>query len=64
MTDSKPESKAVPSPIEERRCPGEAYAISPAVCQGRQKRNYEKCEGCPFKGPAAAPAMTLTGRRK
>jgi hypothetical protein len=67
MPEKKKAARKPPSPPPDpnkRRCPGEAYDITPAVCAGRQKRNYEKCEDCPFKGPIPAPSTVLTGRRK
>ena len=35
-------------------CPGERYAISPAVCKARRERNYPRCRGCVFN-PTAEP---------
>ena len=29
-------------------CPGERYAISPAICKARRERNYPRCRGCIF----------------
>ena len=33
----------------ERRCPGEKYAISEAVCRGRIARHYPKCKSCKWR---------------
>ena len=35
-------------------CPGERYAISPAICKARRERNYPRCRGCVFN-PDAQP---------
>ena len=47
-------------PPEERRCPGEKYAISESICQGRVARHYPKCKQCKWRqgagGEANAPA--------
>jgi len=44
-------------------CPGERYAISPAICKARRERNYPRCRGCVFNpgaesGEAAGTAVT------
>jgi len=50
-------------------CPGERYAISPAVCRARRERNYPRCRGCVFnpEGEAgeesAAPATPVETTR-
>ena len=46
------------------QCPDEKYKITIAVCAARQKRHYEKCEGCPNRKPSSTPSMALTGRRR
>ena len=49
----------MPSP-DERRCPGEKYAISEPVCRGRAARHFPKCKECRWKsGDAAGPAAPL-----
>lgn len=32
-----------------RRCPGEKYDITPAICRGRQAQSYSKCNGCKWR---------------
>ena len=41
-----------------RQCPGEAYKISDAVCQQRQRHHYPKCPGCRWHAAADAPNQT------
>ncbi len=41
--------------MEERRCPGERYTITPTICKGRQKRRYPKCLGCPHRSSETFP---------
>jgi len=45
-------------PKGERRCPGEKYAISEAVCRGRIARHYPKCKTCKWREVTAGPAQT------
>jgi len=45
-----------PSPQDERRCPGEKYAISEAVCRARIARHYPKCKDCKWREVTAGPA--------
>jgi phosphomannomutase len=33
-----------------RRCPGEKYAITEAVCRGRTHRHFPKCKDCKWRG--------------
>jgi len=45
-----------------RYCPGEErIRISDAVCFGRQRNNFPKCKGCPFRDQAE-PAVSPAGR--
>ena len=44
-----------------RRCPGETYNISDAVCRQRQKRHYPKCPGCKWHQTPADPRVRLGG---
>ncbi len=44
-----------PNPQDERRCPGEKYAISEAVCRGRIARHYPKCKDCKWREVTAGP---------
>ncbi|MFO8013752.1 MAG: phosphomannomutase/phosphoglucomutase, partial [Phycisphaerae bacterium] len=44
-----------PKPQDERRCPGEKYAISEAVCRGRIARHYPKCKDCKWREVTAGP---------
>ncbi len=43
-------------PSEERRCPGEKYAITEAVCRARRDRHYPKCKSCKWND--AAPSAS------
>ncbi|MBL7140323.1 MAG: phosphomannomutase/phosphoglucomutase [Planctomycetes bacterium] len=45
-----------PSPSDERKCPGEKYAISEAVCRGRITRHFPKCKTCKWREVTAGPA--------
>jgi phosphomannomutase len=44
------------SPDDTRRCPGEKYGISDAVCHGRRARHFPKCKTCKWGDTAAAEA--------
>ena len=46
------------NPSGERRCPGESYAISEAVCRARIARHYPKCKECPWREVTAGPDET------
>ena len=35
-----------PERDDERRCPGEKYSITPAICRARQRNHYPKCLLC------------------
>ena len=44
-------------PSNSRRCPGEKYAISEAVCRGRLQRHFPKCKECKWReAPADSSA--------
>jgi len=43
-----------PTPDDERRCPGEKYGISEAVCRARIARHYPKCKKCKWRDAAVA----------
>ncbi len=43
--------------VEERTCPGERYAISPAICRTRQRNQYPKCLLCRHRDPELAGTM-------
>jgi len=47
-----------PPPEAERRCPGEKYAVSEAVCRARIARHYPKCKNCKWREATAGPAET------
>jgi len=36
-------------PTDERRCPGEKYGITEAVCRGRITRHFPKCRDCKWR---------------
>ena len=36
-------------PADQRRCPGEKYAISESICEGRQTRHFPKCKTCKWR---------------
>jgi alanine racemase len=36
-------------PADQRRCPGEKYAITDAVCRGRIARHFPKCKECKWR---------------
>lgn len=38
-------------PTDERRCPGEKYGITEAVCRGRITRHFPKCKDCKWREP-------------
>ncbi|HHT9121163.1 MAG TPA: phosphomannomutase/phosphoglucomutase [Candidatus Hypogeohydataceae bacterium YC41] len=40
---------------EERRCPGEKYTITLAICKGRQKRRYPRCLNCQHRSVERFP---------
>ncbi|MBE3099870.1 MAG: phosphomannomutase/phosphoglucomutase [Planctomycetes bacterium] len=40
---------------ESRRCPGEKYAISEAVCGARTARHFPKCKECKWRDQPGAP---------
>ena len=44
VADEKDENS--PGRGEERRCPGEKYSITPAICRARQRNHYPKCLLC------------------
>jgi len=41
-------------------CPGERYAISPAICKARRERNYPRCRGCVFNPDSETGDDTAT----
>jgi phosphomannomutase len=43
-------------PSDERRCPGEKYAITEAVCRARRDRHYPKCKDCKWNAEATEAA--------
>ena len=47
------------TPDDKRRCPGEKYAISEAVCRGRIMRHYPKCKTCKWHDATAAEVEEL-----
>jgi hypothetical protein len=40
---------------ESRRCPGEKYAISEAVCCARTARHFPKCKECKWRDQPSGP---------
>jgi phosphomannomutase len=51
---------------DERRCPGEKYAVSQPICEGRLSRHYPKCKQCKWRQgagdrgkPPAEPPVNL-----
>jgi len=44
------------NPTDQRRCPGEKYAISEAVCRARIARHYPKCKTCKWREATAGAA--------
>ena len=44
------------SPSDERRCPGEKYSISDAICGARKARHYQKCKECKWREAATDAA--------
>jgi len=47
-----------------RYCPGEEnIRISDAICFGRQRNNYPKCKGCPFRDQGSPAATFGVGQR-
>ena len=43
------------TPHDERRCPGEKYAITEPVCRGRIARHYPKCKTCKWRQATTGP---------
>ena len=42
---------------DSRRCPGEKYSISEAVCRARTVRHFPKCKECKWRDQASGPKM-------
>jgi phosphomannomutase len=42
---------------DERACPWEKHAISPAICRTRQRNQYPKCLLCPHRSAEAAASL-------
>jgi len=55
---------AQPSSAEQRRCPGERYDISVAICVARQANHYPKCLLCRHRSEPAAESETGDPRIK
>ncbi len=47
---------------EKRKCPGERYEISPAICRTRQRNQYPKCLLCPHRDPELAGSVPSDSR--
>ncbi|MCX5685808.1 MAG: hypothetical protein NT049_19305 [Planctomycetota bacterium] len=43
------------APSDNRRCPGEKYSISDAVCRARTGRHFSKCKECKWRDQASLP---------
>jgi phosphomannomutase len=43
-------------PSSKRRCPGEKYEITEAVCHGRVQRHFPKCKECKWREATGNPA--------